>query len=80
MSTATRVTLSLPPDTAKRLDEFADTERRSRSNAATVLLDEALERIVAEANTPRSVASAAAEAHLTEHRRLCGLTPHEETK
>lgn len=54
MSTATRVTLTLPPDTVDRLDEFADAERRSRSNAATLLLDEALERILAEAKAAKS--------------------------
>lgn len=65
MSTATRVTLTLPSDTARRLDDFADAERRSRSNAATILLDEALERILAEAKAAESehVADAAAKAH-----------------
>lgn len=36
------VTLNLPDDTARRLDEFATAERRSRSNAASVLLDRLL--------------------------------------
>lgn len=76
MNTTTRVTLTLPPETAKRLDDFADAERRSRSNAASVLLDQALGRVVAEAKSSENAlergASAAAEAHLAAHRRLCG--------
>jgi len=74
MTTATRVTLTLPPDTAKRLDDFAGAERRSRSNAASVLLDEALERIVgAPGSTPEQRADAASKAHRDDHARLCGI-------
>ena len=43
-TTAERVTLSLPPQTRQRLDAFAAAERRSRSNAAAVLLDAVLRR------------------------------------
>jgi predicted transcriptional regulator len=70
------VNLNLPDETARRLDEFATAERRSRSNAATVLLEEALQRTIAEAksaeNGPERAASAAAAAHLAAHRRLGG--------
>lgn len=78
------VNLHLPDETARRLDDFAAAERRSRSNAAAVLLDQALERIVADAKASengleRAGASAAA-AHLAEHRRLGGLPAEEESR
>ena len=41
-NTADRVTLSLPQSVRQRLDAYASSERRSRSNAAAVLLAEAL--------------------------------------
>jgi metal-responsive CopG/Arc/MetJ family transcriptional regulator len=44
MSTAQRVTLILPTGILARLDALAFAEHRSRSNAATLLLAEALER------------------------------------
>ena len=45
MSTAQRVTLVLPTGILTRLDALAFAEHRSRSNAATLLLAEALERL-----------------------------------
>jgi metal-responsive CopG/Arc/MetJ family transcriptional regulator len=41
-NTADRVTLSLPQSVRQRLDEFATNQRRSRSNAAALLIGEAL--------------------------------------
>ena len=77
MNTVERITLTLPPDTVRRLDEFADTERRSRSNAAAVLLDRELERIITEGkgaeNSLERAGTEAARAHLAAHRRLGGL-------
>jgi hypothetical protein len=40
--TAQRVTLSLPASVRARLDQYAADQRRSRSNAAALLLGEAL--------------------------------------
>lgn len=40
---AVKVTITLPPDLVRRLDALADAERRTRSNAAAVLLERALE-------------------------------------
>lgn len=37
-----KVTLSLPADVVRRIDERAEAERRTRSNAAAVLLERAL--------------------------------------
>ena len=45
MSTAQRVTLVLPTGILARLDALAFAEHRSRSNAATLLLAEALDRL-----------------------------------
>lgn len=45
MSTAQRVTLILPTGILARLDALAFAEHRSRSNAATLLLAEALDRL-----------------------------------
>lgn len=85
MSTCERITLSLPADTVRRLNDFAASERRNRSNAAGVLLDQALaaggrrleelEQVAGDAMPARgaSVGGAAARAHLAEHRRLGGL-------
>jgi hypothetical protein len=41
-NTADRVTLSLPQSVRQRLDAYAADQRRSRSNAAALLLGEAL--------------------------------------
>jgi hypothetical protein len=41
-SAQSKVTLSLPASVRQRLDQYATSERRSRSNAAAVLLAEAL--------------------------------------
>ncbi len=41
-SAQSKVTLSLPASVRQRLDAYASSERRSRSNAAAVLLAEAL--------------------------------------
>jgi hypothetical protein len=48
--TAQRVTLSLPASVRARLDQYAADQRRSRSNAAALLLGEALR--VAQPRTP----------------------------
>ena len=45
MSTTERVTLVLPTGILTRLDALAFAEHRSRSNAATLLLAEALDRL-----------------------------------
>ena len=86
MSTQTRVTLSLPPGVVRRLDRAAAGARRSRSNAAAVLLDSALAgkqrlaelgRLAAQAaNAPDKVAEDAQQAaadHLDAHAGLSGL-------
>jgi metal-responsive CopG/Arc/MetJ family transcriptional regulator len=44
-NTADRVTLSLPQSVRQRLDAYAADQRRSRSNAASLLLAEALMRV-----------------------------------
>lgn len=75
MSTTERVTLSLPHATLARLDEVATAERRSRSNAATLLLDRVLAEIIS--GSQERKADAASKAHLREHRRLSGLGGHD---
>jgi metal-responsive CopG/Arc/MetJ family transcriptional regulator len=55
-NTADRVTLSLPQSVRQRLDAYATSERRSRSNAASLLLAEALMR-VRQPQTPADSAS-----------------------
>ena len=55
-NTAERVTLSLPQSVRQRLDEFATNQQRSRSNAASLLLAEALLR-VRQPRTPADSAS-----------------------
>ena len=44
-SSAQKVTLSLPATVRQRLDQYAADQRRSRSNAASLLLAEALMRV-----------------------------------
>ena len=44
MSTPRRLTIYMPQNLRQRLDERARAERRSRSNAAAVLIDAALRR------------------------------------
>ncbi len=91
MNTASRVTLSLPRDTVDRLDEVATAERRSRSNAAAVLLDsamrtgrkrldelDALARETIARPGAEAGAAEAARAHLAEHRRLAGIPDSQE--
>ena len=85
MSTQTRVTLSLPPGVVRRLDRAAAGARRSRSNAAAVLLDSALagkQRLAelarlaseaAESDPAAETAREAAEAHLAQHAELSGM-------
>ena len=86
MSTQTRVTLSLPPGTVRRLDRVARDAKRSRSNTVRLLLDSAfvnsrrlaeLARLASEtADAPDTVAAAAREAaedHLAEHAELSGF-------
>ena len=86
MPTQTRVTLSLPPGVVRRLDRAAAGARRSRSNAAAVLLDSALagkQRLAelarlasesAERDPAAATACEAAEAHLAQHAELSGIT------
>ena len=86
MSTQTRVTLSLPPGTVRRLDRVARDAKRSRSNAARMLLDSAfvnsrrlaeLSRLAtetaAESDPTADAARAAAEDHLDRHAELSGI-------
>ena len=86
MSTQTRVTLSLPPGVVRRLDRAAAGARRSRSNAAAVLLDSALagkqrlaelarlaSETAAETDPTAEAAREAAEAHLAQHAELSGI-------
>ena len=86
MSTQTRVTLSLPPGVVRRLDRAAAGARRSRSNAAAVLLDSALagkQRLAelarlatetaAKADPAAEPAREAAEDHLDRHAELSGF-------
>ena len=87
MSTQTRVTLSLPPGVVRRLDRAAAGARRSRSNAAAVLLDSALagkqrlaelarlaSETAAETDPTAEAARDAAEDHLDRHAELSGIT------
>lgn len=90
MSTQTRVTLSLPPGVVRRLDRHAAGARRSRSNAAAVLLDSVLagrQRLrelgelateaAAESDPTAEAAQQAAAEHLDRHAALCGAAPQE---
>lgn len=89
MAIQTRVTLSLPAGTVRRLDRAAAGARRSRSNAAAVLIDHALAgrqrlaelgELASEADTRDTVAEAAQQAaaeHLERHAALSGITPPE---
>ena len=87
MSTQTRVTLSLPPGVVRRLDRAAAGARRSRSNAAAVLLDSALAGKQRLAELARLATETAAESdptadatregvaeHLDQHAEIGGLT------
>lgn len=86
MSTQTRVTLSLPPGTVRRLDRVARDAKRSRSNTARMLLDSAflnsrrlaeLSRLAsetaAETDPTAEAARDAAEDHLDRHAELSGF-------
>ena len=86
MTESRRVTLHLPAGTVRNLDRAAAGARRSRSNAAAVLLDSALAgrqrlaelaRLASEtAATPDPTAAAAreaAEARLAQHAELSGF-------
>ena len=86
MSTQTRVRLSLPPGTVRRLDRVARDAKRSRSNTARMLLDSAfvnsrrlaeLARLAtetaAESDPTAAAARAAAEDHLDRHAELSGM-------
>ena len=86
MANQHRITLSLPPGVVRRLDRAAAGARRSRSNAASLLLDSALAgkqrlaelgRLAAQAaNAPDEAAETAKQAaadHLGAHAGLCGL-------
>ena len=80
------MTLSLPPGTVRRLDRVARDSKRSRSNAARMLLDSAfvnsrrlaeLSRLAtetaAESDPTADAARAAAEGHLDRHAELSGF-------
>ena len=86
MSTQTRVTLSLPPGTVRRLDRLAHDSKRSRSNTVRLLLDSAfvnsrrlaeLSRLAsdtaAESDPTAEAARVAAEDHLDRHAELSGF-------
>jgi predicted transcriptional regulator len=80
MNESRRVTLHLPAGTVRNLDRAATAARRSRSNAAAVLLDSALagKRRLAELArlASESTAAAAREAaadHLDRHAELSGI-------
>ena len=86
MAIQTRVTLSLPPGTVRRLDRVARDAKRSRSNTARMLLDSAfvnsrrlaeLSRLAsetaAETDPTSAAAREAAEAHLAAHAELSGM-------
>ncbi len=90
MATQTRVTLSLPPGTVRRLDRVARDAKRSRSNTARMLLDSAfvnsrrlaeLSRLAtetaAEADPAADAAREAAEDHLDRHAELSGMNSPE---
>ena len=86
MATQTRVTLSLPPGTVRRLDRVARDSKRSRSNTVRLLLDSAfvnsrrlaeLARLAtetaAEQDPTAEAAQQAAADHLAEHAELSGF-------
>ena len=85
MTESRRVTLHLPAGTVRNLDRVAAGARRSRSNAAAVLLDSALagrQRLAelarlaseaAESDPTADAARAAAEDHLDRHAELSGF-------
>ena len=86
MSTQTRVTLSLPPGTIRRLDRVARDSKRSRSNTVRLLLDSAfvnsrklatLARLAsetaAETDPTAEAAREAAADHLERHAELSGM-------
>ncbi len=90
MAIQTRVTLSLPPGTVRRLDRVARDAKRSRSNTVRLLLDSAfvnsrrlaeLARLAsetaAESDTVAESAQQAAADHLAAHAELAGLTQPE---
>jgi metal-responsive CopG/Arc/MetJ family transcriptional regulator len=66
------VSLSLPDALIDRLDEVAAAERRSRSNAAVVLIEQALAANRRPASDSRSVAGQLRE-HLRRHADLSGF-------
>ncbi len=83
MNESRRVTLHLPAGTVRNLDRAATAARRSRSNAAAVLLDSALAgkrrlaelaRLASESTDPAAAAAREAAAdHLDRHAELSGL-------
>ena len=89
MNESRRVTLHLPAGTVRNLDRVAAGARRSRSNAAAVLLDSALagkQRLAelarlaskaAEADPAADAAREAAEDHLDRHAELSGMNSPE---
>ena len=86
MDTSRRITLHLPAGTVRNLDRAAAGARRSRSNAAAVLLDSALagrqrlaelsrlaSETAAEQDPTTESAREAAEDHLDRHAELSGF-------
>ena len=73
MSTQTRVTLSLPPGTVRRLDRVARDAKRSRSNTVRLLLDSAFVNSRRLAELARLATETAAEQDLAAHAGLSGF-------